>query len=162
MGSALATIAVLAPVGLAAHAILRGDARLASSHAHNRSAFKIRGNVVRPLRPGSMRRLNLKLTNRTNHGLLVTRITVQVKLDTAHRKAGCSRARSYRFIRMRHREYPLHLPARRTRSLRALGVRRVPRLRMLSLPTNQDACKGAKLRLRYLGRATPRRASHLP
>jgi hypothetical protein len=100
MGSALATIAVLAPVGLAAHAILRGDARLASSHAHNRSAFKIRGNVVRPLRPGSMRRLNLKLTNRTNHGLLVTRITVQVK--------------------------------------------------------------GAKLRLRYLGRATPRRASHLP
>ena len=38
-------------------------------------------------------------------------------------------------------------------SLRQLRVRVLPRVEMLPLPLNQDACQGARLTLRYGGRA---------
>ena len=146
-GSALALAACAAPVSLAAYALV------SSGHSDKAPAFKISGRLHGPLSPGVSKRLNLRLSNRSRHNLLITKLTVSVRLDRAHRRAGCRRKLSFRVTRLKRRQYPIALPAGRRRSLRALGVRRLPRVRMRNLPTNQDACKGAKLRLRFAGRA---------
>jgi len=68
--------------------------------------------------------------------------------------AGCSARRDFAVRQLQRRAYPIRLPRGRTRRLSALGVRVLPRLRMRNLAgRNQDACKGASLRLRYRGRA---------
>ncbi|MGH2840523.1 MAG: hypothetical protein ACRDKY_06835 [Solirubrobacteraceae bacterium] len=153
-GSALALIAVLAAAGVATHPLTWGGDPVASSaRKHERAPFKIRGKFARPLAPGTSQPLNLRITNRTRDRLRITRLMVSLRVDAAHRRAGCSRARSFRVTRLKPRQYPILVRPRRTRSLRTLRVRPLPRVRMLNLPTNQNACKGAKLKLRFLGRA---------
>lgn len=161
-GPALALAAVLAPAALAAHATLERELHPRYSSTPAATAFRISGDLLRPLTPGATQRLNLRLSNRSGHRLLITKLTISLRIDDAHRRAGCSRTRSFRVTRLKRREYPISLPARRTRTLRALGVRRVPSVRMLDLPRNQDACKGAALRLRYSGRARRARATPAP
>ncbi len=144
--SALALAAVVAPVSLAGQALV-------SAHSATAPGFKISGRLAGPLAPGVSQPLNLRLSNRSRHRLLITKLTVSLRLDAAHRRAGCSWKRGFRVTPLKRSQYPISLPARRTRSLWALGVRALPRVSMLNLPTSQDACKGATLRLRFAGRA---------
>jgi hypothetical protein len=162
-GSALALLAVTAPVGFAvSHLLHDADSHPKSARKHRGQLIRVTGEVGRPLAPGTARHLNLRLSNRSPHHQVVLRLTVSVTLDAAHRRAGCSRARNFRVLPMRRGEYPISLPAGRAGSLHSLGVRRVPRLRMLNLRTNQDACKGAKLRLHYRARIRRAPARHAP
>jgi hypothetical protein len=146
-GCALALAACVTPVSLAAHALI------SRGHSVTAPVFKISGRLPGPLAPGVSQPLNLRISNRSRHSLLITKLTVSLRLDAAHRRAGCSRKRSFRVTRLKRSQYPISVPARRTGSLWALGVRNLPRVRMLDLATNQDACKGASLRLRFGGRA---------
>jgi len=118
------------------------------------SAFKVSSaSLVEPLRPGASQALNLLLTNPHRYSLAVTRVTVAIAVDRAHARAGCNAARDFRSIRMPSTSYPIRLWPRRTLSLWSLGVRVLPRVAMVALPLNQDACKGARLTLRFGGRA---------
>ena len=155
-GQAFALAAVVIPVSVAAHAFVSG----AASRSDGKAGFRISVPALRLLAPGVSQRLNLRLSNPSRHSLLVTKLTVSLRVDAAHRRAGCSRKGSFRVTRLKRSQYPISLPAGRTGSLRALGVKRLPRLRMLNLPTNQDACKGATLRLRFAGGARRGRPVH--
>lgn len=159
-GAALTVSVVLTAVGADAHELFSRSAAGATSaperHAHG---FKIHGNLGRPLAPGVSRPLNLKLTNPYRFSLKIKRLTVAVSVDPAHAAAGCRASSNFKVTRLPRRSYPIRLRPRRTRTLRALRVKRLPRVAMRNLPTNQDACKGARLKLRYAGRARrwPRR-----
>ncbi len=122
--------------------------------------FTIKGDVHVPLRPGSSQALNPALTNRYRFKLWITRLSVRVSLDLRHLRAGCSIGRDFAVRQLRSRAYPIGLPRRSTRRLSRLrgGALRapLPRVSMRYLADrNQDACKGASLRLTY--RAVARR-----
>jgi hypothetical protein len=155
-GSALALAACVPSVSLAAQALL------SSGRSVNAPGFKISGRLAGPLAPGVSQSLDLRLSNGSRKNLLVTRLTVSLRLDATHRRAGCSAKRSFRVTQLKRSQYPIALRAGRTRSLRALGLLPLPRVRMVNLPTNQDACKGATLRLRFGGRARRGRLAHAP
>lgn len=117
--------------------------------------FVISGRPTRVLRPGVSAPIDLRLRNRRRHPRLVTRLHVAVRVDAAHRRAGCSRRRDFRVRQLPRSAYPLRLGPRRSLRLSRLGVRRVPRVRMVDLArVDQDACKGARLTFRYTGRST--------
>jgi hypothetical protein len=79
----------------------------------------------------------------------VTRLRVGVRVDRAHRLAGCTRG-DYVVGQMPRQAFPIRLRAHGVRRLSRLRVRAYPQLGMRnSLTRNQDACKGARLRLRY-------------
>lgn len=119
-----------------------------------RTAFKISSaTLIEPLRPGTSQALDLLLTNPHRYSLAVTRVTVAVAVDRAHARAGCDAGRDFRSIRMPSSSYPIRLWPRRTLSLSRLRVRVLPRVAMVALPRNQDACKGARLTLTFGGRA---------
>ena len=117
------------------------------------SSFELVGNLPGVARPGVSHPLDLRLTNPHRHSLRITRVSVSIIVDQAHLDAGCSRRRDFRSVPMPPRSYPIRLRPRRTMSLRQLGVRVLPRVEMLRLPRDQDACQGARLKLRYGGRA---------
>ena len=119
-----------------------------------RSQFKISSLKLRsPLRPGTSQALDLRLTNRRGFSLAITRLSVAVAVDPAHARAGCDARRDFRVIGMRSGAYPIRLRPRRTAALSGLGVRVLPRVAMVALPRNQDACKGARLTLKLSGGA---------
>jgi hypothetical protein len=119
--------------------------------------FTIRGDLRGSLAPGTSRPLNLRLTNRYKFALSVTRLKVRVSIDARHRRGGCSVRRDFAVVGLPTRA--LTLPRRATRTLRTLRVR-LPRVRMRNLAhRNQDACKGARLRLRYSAVARKARAT---
>ena len=123
--------------------------------------FTIKGDARVPLRPGSSQALNPALTNRYRFKLWVTRLTVRVSVDRRHLRAGCSVRRDFAVRQLASRAYPIGLPRRSTRRLSRLRARPrrapLPRVRMRYLAyRNQNACKGARLRLSY--RAAARRS----
>lgn len=151
---AIAATLLVAPVGYAASA---------GMHSRHR-VLEIRGDLSRPLFPGGSQSFDLALTNRAGAALSITRLRVRVRVDRAHRRAGCSARRDFLVGRLPRSAFPLMLPGRRngrtgrplrtTRTLTALGLRTLPWVGMRDLPSvNQDACKGARLRLRFSGRA---------
>lgn len=150
---ALALLAVglaVAPVAFA----LRAAVGSRAGAPPRQRAFVIAGDLRLPLRPGSSQRLNLKLTNRTRSTLWIVSLRIRVTIDRAHRAAGCSTRRDLTVRQLPRGSYPIRLPARATRRLSALGVRTRPRVGMRNLArVNQDACKGARLRLHYTGKA---------
>ena len=118
------------------------------------NAFMISGaSLAQPLRPGTSQELDLKLTHPHRYSLAITKLTIAVVVDHAHAWAGCDGRRNFRAIGIPARSYPIRLRPRRRASLRALGVRMLPRIAMLALPRNQDACKGARLTLKVTGTA---------
>ena len=142
IASALA-LSVAAVVGPGASAL----STLAGTRATKPRPFTIRGDLRGALAPGASRPLNLRLTNRYRFALSVTRLKVRVAIDARTRRAGCSVKRDFAVAGLPRRA--IRLPRRSTRTLRTLRVR-LPRVRMLNLAhRNQDACKGARLRLRY-------------
>ena len=155
----LCALLLLVPVAFAVHTVSRTTSAKPSRHA----AFAIKGDLRVALRPGSSQRLNLRLINRRHFTLWITRLKVRVSVDRRHRVAGCSARRDFAVGQLPRRAFPIRLPRRRTRRLSALGVHVLPRLRMRDLAgTNQDACKGASLRLGYRGRARKTRAHVRP
>lgn len=98
--------------------------------------------------PGISAALNLTITNPNVSPLNVTNLTVGV---TGTDKAGCGAA-NYSVTQFSG-SYPIVVPAGATASLQDLGVPRAvwPKLTMLNLSVNQDACKGARIDLTYSG-----------
>ena len=118
------------------------------------NTFMISGaSLAQPLRPGTSQPLDLRLTHPHGYSLAITKLTVTVVVDRAHARAGCDGRRDFRVIGIPQRSYPIRLRPRRRASLRALGVRVLPRVAMVALPRNQDACKGARLTLKLAGTA---------
>jgi hypothetical protein len=157
-----ATVAIaLLVLGPAAYALGTAVHRAPAAKRHAKRSLAISGKLARPLRPGGSGRLDLRLANRRSFTLWVTRLRIRVAVDRRHRRAGCSARRDFAVRQLARRAYPLRLPQRRARRLSRLRVKRLPRIAMRNLRTvNQDACKGAKLRLRYTGtarRTRPRR-----
>ena len=148
-----ATILVAALASALAVAADRVPAKRTPARTLAPAMFTISGTVTRPLRPGTSEPLELRLTNPHRWDLRVVDVMVSISVDPAHDEAGCSRMANYRQTRTPPGSFPLILPANSTRTLRQLGVRRPRLITMLNLPTNQDACKGAQLRLRFAGRA---------
>jgi hypothetical protein len=152
--AAVAVAALVAVVGASAHDLLPvGDPASTLGKRRGPSAFKIAGKLPRPLVPGTSQSLNLRLTNRRRFGLRITKLTVRVTVDARHVAAGCRRAPNFKVTPLARAAYPIRLRPRVTRTLRAVGIRRLPRVAMRNLATNQDACKGARLTFRYAGRA---------
>ncbi len=120
-------------------------------HFHPR--FVIGGSLrVARLRPGVKRRLDLTLRNPHGFTIWVTSLGQSISVDRAHRAAGCSARRDFYTRELPRGELPIELAPRRKRTLRALGVERLPAIGMRNLrKVNQDACKGARLRLKYSG-----------
>ena len=144
----LATLALLL--------LLAGFVATPSQRAAQEGALSISGDLHVPLRPGTSQPINLMLTNRHPFALRITHLKVRLRIDSRHARAGCSARRDFRAVQLRRRAYPIRLPAGRRHSLTGLQFRRanLPRVRMVNhLAVNQDACKGAKLRLDYSGRA---------
>jgi len=141
---------VLVPAAFALHMVAgRGSAEPARQRP-----FAIGGDLRVALRPGVSLPLNLVLTNRYHFTLQITRLTVRASVDRRHRAAGCSVRRDFAARQLAFSAYPIGLPRGRTRRLTQLGVHPLPRIRMRALArTNQDACKGASLRLSYSARA---------
>jgi hypothetical protein len=113
--------------------------------------FSIAGTLTRGLLPGSAGRLDLALTNPYYFDLRVTNL--QVTLDDATGIAGCSASANYDVTQLGG-AYPLWLHPGTTHLSSLVSAEELPQVRMLDLPTNQDACKGAELAFHYTGAAT--------
>lgn len=141
---------VLVALAAAAAVALQGPSGATLNERPRQASVRITGNIRAPLRPGTSQPLNLRLRNTTPSPLLITRLRITVSVDAAHRAAGCSARRDFSVRQLPRRAYPIKLGRRRRATLRALRVRSLPRIAMRNLPrTNQDACMGARLRLRY-------------
>jgi hypothetical protein len=166
------------PISIAAALLALASVVHASIRArpHARAAapaFMISGSLRGPLRPGTSEPVDVALRNRTRATLWITALHVGLEVDPAHSAAGCSAARDFVVKQLPPSAFPVVLPARRpfrpgwpspwmwgyVRSwpLGTLGVAVLPSVEMPDLAqTNQDACKGATLRLSFDG--TARRA----
>lgn len=121
------------------------------------TSFSIDGGVKGLMRPGSRRPIRLILTNRNTFALRVTHLHVKGQVDSIHRAAGCAMRRDYR-IRQTSKRVNFVLPARSRRTLRQLSVKRRPALRFINDPLrDQDACKGAKVFMRFHANSIPLR-----
>jgi hypothetical protein len=133
-------------------------------------AFAVIGGLRGTLRPGMSQRVDLALANHTRAALWITTLHIGLDVDADHRAAGCSPERDFSVEQLPVNAFPIVLPARRPFrpgwpapmlwnatqrwSLGALGVTALPSIAMQDLPqTNQDACKGARLRLSFNGTA---------
>jgi uncharacterized membrane protein len=115
-------------------------------------SFPISGNLGTTLYPGTQGALNLSLTNSNNFDLKVTNLTVAVREATS--KAGCSGSQNFAITQFSG-TYPLTIhPGTTSLSSLVANSSKWPQVRMLDLPTNQDACKNATISLEYSGSAT--------
>lgn len=150
----LALIALLVAAGVATQlSAADGEAVASCSPGGVRPAFEICGDLAGPLTPGTSQPIDIRISNHTRHRLRITRMTVSLKLARADRRAGCAVAEGFRVGGLRAEHYPIVVPPRSTRSLQALGVSPLPRVRMLNLASSQDACKDVKLRMSFRGDA---------
>jgi len=112
--------------------------QLHPAKAAERPVIKVRGHV-KGLYPGSVKRVRLKLRNRSRRPRVVTRIRARVKSPGG----GCS-ARS---LKVRPKKVRRRVPARG-------GARVRYRIRMVADAAN--ACQGKRFRLRYRARVKHR------
>ena len=116
------------------------------------SGFRIRGELSTRLYPGVGAPLDLVLTNPNSFALRVVALSVRVGANTS--RTWCGGDENYAVSQYRG-TFPLLLRPGSTRlSSLAAGSATWPRISMLDLPTNQDACKGAVVALTYRGTAT--------
>jgi hypothetical protein len=135
---------------LAAAGALFVAAAVADASARRPAAagLTISGRASGRLVPGGALPIDLRLTNRRPYALRVRALTVAVR--AASRRGCAARAN---FATLPYRGRPVVLPARATRTLAALRIRRAlwPRIVMRDRAVSQDACAGARLTLRYAG-----------
>lgn len=113
-------------------------------------SFVISGNLTGALAPGSPSGpLDLTLRNPNNQALSVASLTVTVTGTSA----GTRCAASNFGVTQYQGTYPVQVAARQTKSLTQLGVpaAKLPRVRMIDLPSNQDGCKHVTVYLSYTG-----------
>jgi hypothetical protein len=136
---------------------VKGSALLASGSAsvylivlpQTYPGFPISGDADRVLAPGSEPgAVNLAITNPFGATMTVTGLGVTV---TGTDKPGC--AASNYAVTAYSGPASLTIPPNSTRTLLQLGVPRSqwPQVRLLNLPLNQDACKGATVQLHHSG-----------
>jgi hypothetical protein len=111
-------------------------------------AFAVTGTLHGSLQPGATLPLELRIGNPNRQALVVSKLTV-VLVSTS--RPACKTSNFS--IKPYSGTGPLRLPAGQHRTLDQLGVPASawPQLSMLNLATNQDACKGVTLNLRYTG-----------
>ena len=116
------------------------------------AGFTIKNTLIRQASPGSLSRINLTFTNPNAFPVVITHISVRIaSLDApnATRAHPCTTAD----FKVRHagQQLRLTIPAKRTTTLRLLGVdaRRWPQAQMIDRLVNQDGCKGAVVTLAY-------------
>jgi hypothetical protein len=112
--------------------------------------FSISGNLSGTLAPGNGQQpLNLTLRNPNNQKLAISNLTVTVSRTSA----GSACAPSNFAVTQYSGPYPLTLTSGQTASLSQLGVpsAQLPKISMIDLRSNQDACKGVTLTLAYSG-----------
>lgn len=153
---ALAVLAAVAGKSAAPALVSKGFGRTHGRSQLRATSFKIAGDLPGPALPGATHALDLRVTNPHRYGLWVKDVRIEIFVDPMHAKAGCDRRANFRATPLTTHRF--RLPPRRTTTLRQAGVRALPTVQMLDLPRQQDACQGAKLTLRYSGRAE-RRAS---
>lgn len=111
--------------------------------------FPITGTPNRTLAPGAPAgAINLSLTNPFNAAMTVTGLGVTV---TGTDKAGCG-ANNFA-VTAYGGPASLTVPPNSTRTLQQLGVAEAqwPKVQLVNLPVNQDACKNAAVSLQYSG-----------
>lgn len=150
--------ALLAALGLAAGAgaasrVVASGAFAQGGPTSRSASFRIAAALPLVVIPGRSQAVDMRLTNPHHYPLAVTRLTLEIVVDPKHELAGCDRHEHFRAIRMPPASYPLVLRARQSTTLRRLGVAVLPRVAMLDLASQQDACKGARLSLLYGGQA---------
>ena len=114
--------------------------------------FTVRGDLAAPLSPGVGGPLDLTLINPNAFGVRIRTLGVRLRATTTKRNC---RADSQYSVRQYTGRYPLVLPPGRARlSTLVREASLWPRIAMRNLRSNQDACKGAVVRLDYTGVAT--------
>jgi hypothetical protein len=114
--------------------------------------FQIGGDLATPLYPGGGAPLDLVLSNPHDFDLRVTALSVQMRAGTTN--PGCESDANYA-VTQYSGGYPLVLHPGSTRLSALVSNSSVwPQVSMHDLPTNQDACKDARLSLDYEGLAT--------
>ena len=121
------------------------------------SGFTLSGNISQQLSPGASSVLNVKITNPFNFDIMVSQLTVTVRHATTKNgqpNPGCDGTVNL-VVTRQYAGPPLKVKESRTVSLSDLNVPQSqwPLLLMPNLATNQDACKGATLRLSFTGSA---------
>jgi uncharacterized membrane protein len=116
------------------------------------NSFEIAGNLGASLSPGTKGPLNLSITNPNHFDIQVTSLSVSVRAATS--KSGCSGSQNFA-VDQYSGTYPLTVhPGTTSLSSLVSDQSKWPQVRMLNLPTNQDACKGATINFDYTGSAT--------
>jgi hypothetical protein len=111
--------------------------------------FTISGGYGGLLYPGKTADLALRVANPNGQPILVTRLTVTIQLGSS--KAGCDGPRNLQITPSNvSGANPLSVPANGSVTLPSGSVS-APRVTMLNLSTNQDACKGAVFSFAYSG-----------
>lgn len=112
--------------------------------------FGISGDLGALLSPGRNEPLDLRLTNPNDFTIKVSELSVAIRPTTSN--PGCG-ADNYAVTQYRG-PYPLTLPPGTTSLAGLVSDRSLwPQIGMLDRPTNQDACKLARLTLDYDGKA---------
>jgi hypothetical protein len=109
--------------------------------------LSVGGNFSAPLGPGGSAYINLTLTNSYATPVVLPSHALRITLTSS--SASCPVATNFD---VRHGVIvDVTVPANTTTTLSALGVPMVdwPRVNMLDLPTNQDACRGVSLSIAY-------------
>jgi hypothetical protein len=148
--------------------VVRAGARVSGRQITRSSSFKL---IVRrneaftvtavpglPLRPGVSRPLDLRLGNPNGFPIRIKTLVGAIAERTS--APACSGSANFTVANIPPARVAvgLSIPARSTRSLAELGVAEAdrPRLAMINLPANQDACKGASFTIGYSGIAVRR------
>jgi hypothetical protein len=116
--------------------------------AGHAQAFTIAGSLDRTLAPDVTGYLNLALTNSNNQPMSITNLTVTI---SGTNKPAC--ATSNFAVTQFSGAYTFSVPANSTKTLTQLGIPQSawPKIKMINLSTNQDACKSTNLSLSYTG-----------
>jgi hypothetical protein len=115
------------------------------------TSFTVGGSLTSPLYPGVSEPLNLTFTNPNPDAMTVPSVPasdITISVDPAH--ASCAASN---FSVAQGLTTAVTIPANQSTSLSALGVAQGnwPVIEMLNTDTNQAACQGASLTLRYSG-----------
>lgn len=164
-------LAAFAAGAIVVHAASESQAARAIKKQRAIPSFKIMTRLSERLSPGKTTQVRLYLANNLNKPVTVKRLSLKLRVDEAHAAKGCSVKRDYRVIQLPKRAFPYTLKPRgrpsgtkksrknqraRWRRMRPKQAAHLPAIKMLDLrDVNQDACKGARLRVSF--RTTPTR-----